>query len=178
MSKQRLKLLKPIVLVGMMGAGKSTIGSRLARRLCVKFVDTDNLVQDHAGCTIQEIMKYGGESFFRQKESEVVKEVLDYEPCVISTGGGTFIEPENRALIKQKSISIWLKAEYEVIVDRVSRRNTRPLLEVGDKKEIIRDLIDQRYPIYEEADIVINSDNGSHMIIVNSIIDSLVGLEN
>lgn len=177
MSKHKLKVLKPIVLVGLMGAGKSTIGLRLARRLNLSFIDTDNLIQDRVGCSIKEMMKYVDDNFFRNKEHEIVKEVLDYSPCIISTGGGTYIDPRNRELIKQKAISIWLKADYDVILDRVSRRNTRPLLEEGDKAQIIRQLIDERYPIYAEADIIVNSDDGSHMIIVDSILNSLVGLK-
>jgi shikimate kinase len=177
MAKHRLKVLKSLVLVGMMGAGKSTIGSRLAKRLALPFVDTDILVQDKVGCSIKEILKYVGEDFFRQKETEIIREVLSREPCVISTGGGAFITDENRALIKEKSISIWLKANYDVILDRVSRRNTRPMLDDGNKEEILMQLMEERYPIYAEADIMVDSDNGSHMIIVESIINSLVDMK-
>lgn len=176
MNNARLKVLKPLVLVGLMGAGKSTIGARLAKRLNLSFVDTDNVVQDEVGCSIKEMMKYAGEDFFRQKEKEVIEKILAKDPCVISTGGGAFINDETRKLIKEKSISIWLKADFEVILDRVSRRNTRPLLEEGDKAETIQRLIDERYPIYSEANIVINSDNGSHMVIVDSIVKSLIEL--
>ncbi len=174
MSKHKVKLLKPIVLVGLMGAGKSTIGVRLARRLCLPFIDTDNEVQNRVGCSIKEILKYVGEDFFRIKEHEVIKEVLAGEPCIISTGGGAFINEENRVLIKEHAISVWLKANYDVILERVSRRNTRPILEEGNKDEILRQLIEERAPIYAEADIEVNSDNGSHMHIVESILDSLV----
>lgn len=177
MSKQRLKLLKSIVLVGMMGAGKSTIGLRLAKRLHMPFVDTDNLVQEKVGCSIKEMMKYVGEDFFRKKEREVLTETLNNEPMIISTGGGTFIHEDNRELISQKAISIWLKADFDVLLERVSRRNTRPALEEGNKEDIVRKMIAERDPIYAKADISVNSDNGSHMIIVETIIDSLIKME-
>ena len=177
MVKQKIKILKPVVLVGLMGAGKSTVGVRLAKRLNLSFVDTDNVVQEEVGCTIKEMVKYVGEDFFKQKERDVINEILDKPPCIISTGGGAFIDDQNRELIKNKAISIWLKADYEVILERVSRRNTRPLLETGDKEEILQQLIKERYPIYAEADIVVNSDNGSHMTIVDSIINSLLCLK-
>ncbi len=178
MSKQKLKILRPVVLVGLMGAGKSTVGVRLAKRLNLSFIDTDNKVQDDVGCSIKEMIKYVGEDFFKQKEREVIKEVLEREPCIISTGGRAFVDDQNRALIKSKAISVWLKADYDVILERVSRRNTRPTLENVDKEEMIQQLIDECYPIYAEADIVVNSDNGSHMTIVDSIVSSLIAMKN
>lgn len=164
---------KPIVLVGLMGSGKSTIGYRLAKKLHLNFVDTDNLVEERVGCSISEIFKYAGEDFFKKKESEILREVMVSKPCVISTGGGTFLEEENRNLILNNSVSIWLKADSNVILERVSKRNTRPHLEVGDKAETIRKLIDESYPIYAMANININSDEGPHMLIVDSIINQL-----
>jgi shikimate kinase len=170
---EKTEIKKPIVLVGLMGSGKSTIGYRLAKKLRMDFVDTDNLVEEKVGCSISEIFKYAGEDFFKQKESEILKQVMIDKPCVISTGGGTFIVEENRKLIMEKGISIWLKADYSVILERVSKRNTRPHLEVGDKAETVKKLIENSYPIYASANISINSDEGPHMLIVDSIIQQL-----
>jgi len=169
-------LNKPIVLVGMMGAGKSTVGTRLAKKLRVSFYDTDNLVQEMAGCSIDEIFKYAGEDFFRDKERQVIDELLNLNNCVISTGGGAFIDDVNRKLIKEKSISIWLRADYDTILERVSRRNTRPTLKTGNKADLVDQLIKERYPIYEEANLCVNSGDGPHMIIVDDIISKIAKL--
>lgn len=170
-------LKKPIVLVGLMGSGKSTIGYRLAKKLRTAFVDTDLLVEERVGCSISEMFKYAGEKFFNEKEEEILQEVIEGKPCVISTGGGTFAVEKNRKLILDKAISVWLKADYNIILERVSRRNTRPTLETGDKAETIRKLIDERYPIYALADIHINSDEGPHMLIVDGLIQKLKNLQ-
>ena len=169
-------LNKPIVLVGMMGAGKSTVGTRLAKKLRVAFYDTDNLVQEMSGCSIDDIFKYAGEDFFRAKEQQVVEELLNLNNCIISTGGGAFINPENRRLIKEKSVSIWLRADYDTILERVSRRNTRPTLRIENKADLVDQLIKERYPIYEEADIAVNSGDGPHMLIVDDIIQKILTL--
>lgn len=176
MTYANLNLNKPIVLVGMMGAGKSTVGTRLAKKLRVSFYDTDNLVQEMAGCSIDEIFKYAGEDFFRDKERQVVDELLNLTNCVISTGGSAFIDDVNRKLIKEKSISIWLRADYDTILERVSRRNTRPTLKTGNKADLVDQLIKERYPIYEEANLCVNSGDGPHMIIVDDIISKIAKL--
>ncbi len=166
-------LNKPIVLVGMMGAGKSTVGTRLAKKLRVTFYDTDNLVQEMAGCSIDDIFKYAGEEFFRTKERQVVEELLNLTNCVISTGGDAFFDPINRKIIKEKSVSVWLRADYDTILERVSRRNTRPTLKTGNKADLVEQLIKERYPLYAEADICVNSGNGPHMLIVDDIIQKI-----
>lgn len=171
-----VSLNKPIVLVGTMGAGKSTVGNRLAKKLKVSFYDTDNLVQDMAGCSMDDIFKYAGEDFFRSKERQVVEELLNLTNCIISTGGEAFIDPTNRKLIKEKAVSIWLKADYDTILERVSRRNTRPTLREGNKADLVDKLIKDNYPIYEEADICVNSGNGPHMLIVDDIIKRVSAL--
>ncbi len=168
-----LTINKPIVLVGMMGAGKSTVGSRLARKLHVVFYDTDNLVQEIAGCSTEDIFKYAGEQFFREKEQQVIEELLNLNNCIISTGDGVFINEMNRKIIKQKAVSVWLKADYDIILERVSRRNTRPILNTGNKADLIEQLIKERYPVYEEADICVNSGDGPHMLIVEDIINKI-----
>ncbi len=169
-----ITLNKPIVLVGMMGAGKSTVGSRLSKKLKVQFYDTDNLVQEMAGCSIDDIFKYAGEDFFRDKERHVIEDLLNLNNCVISTGGSAFIDPVNRKLIKDKSISIWLRADYDTILERVSRRNTRPTLRTDNKADLVDQLIKERYPLYEEADLCVNSGDGPHMIIVDDIIQKII----
>ncbi len=166
-------LNKPIVLVGMMGAGKSTVGTRLAKKLRVTFYDTDNLVQEMAGCSIDDIFKYAGEEFFRAKERQVVEELLNLTNCVISTGGDAFFDPINRKIIKEKSVSVWLRADYDTILERVSRRNTRPTLKTGNKADLVEQLIKERYPLYAEADICVNSGDGPHMLIVDDIIQKI-----
>lgn len=171
-----LSLNKPIVLVGMMGAGKSTVGTRLAKKLRVSFYDTDNLVQEMAGCSIDDIFKYAGEDFFRTKERQVVEELLNLTNCIISTGDSAFVDPINRKLIKEKAISIWLRADYDTILERVSRRNTRPTLKTGNKADLVEQLINERYPIYEQADLCVNSANGPHMLIVDDIIEKITKL--
>lgn len=170
MSYDHISLHKPIVLVGMMGAGKSTVGTRLAKKLKIPFYDTDNLVQELAGCSIDDIFKYAGEEFFCNKERQVLEDLLTLTSCVISTGGSAFIDPANRKLIKDKAISIWLRADYDTILERVSRRNTRPTLKSGNKADLVDQLIKERYPIYSEADLSVNSGDGPHMIIVDDII--------
>lgn len=171
------KINKSIVLVGLMGAGKSTIGSRLAKRLGLPFVDTDLAVQEEVGCNLDMIFKYAGINFFKEKEREVITRLINGSPTIISTGDGSFIDNEIRELVKKKCVSIWLQADFETIFERVSRRNTRPILENGDKREILLSMIEDRYPIYAEADFAVRSDLGSHMTIVNSIITSLIGVD-
>lgn len=168
-----ISLNKPIVLIGMMGAGKSTVGTRLAKKLKVSFYDTDNLVQEIAGCSMDDIFKYAGEEFFRTKERQVIEELLNLTNCVISTGGDAFIDSVNRQLIKEKAISIWLRADYDIILERVSRRNTRPTLRADNKEELVDQLMKDRYPIYEQADIYVNSGDGPHMLIVDDIIQKI-----
>jgi shikimate kinase len=166
-------LNKTLVLVGMMGAGKTTIGTRLAKRLNLEFIDTDAEVEKKAKCSITDIFKYESEQYFRELEKSILSNLLTGTPYVLATGGNTFIDPENRQLIKEKAISIWLKADLEVLVERVSRRNTRPALERGDKREILTSYIAERYPIYAQADLTIVSDNAPHQVIVTSIIKTL-----
>jgi shikimate kinase len=161
------------VLVGLMGAGKSTVGRRLARDLGLDFRDSDNEIQEAAGCSISDIFEIHGEGIFRDLEKRVIKRLLEGSPLVIATGGGAFIQPHIREMISEFGISIWLRAELDVLVERVSRKNTRPLLEKGDKREILSDLMDKRYPVYEQADVIVNSDDGAHEKVVHDIIHAL-----
>lgn len=173
-----LHLTKPIVLVGLMGAGKSTVGKRLASVLNVEFVDSDNEIADAAACSISDIFETYGEAIFRDLEKRVLMRLLGSTPCVIATGGGAFMNQEIRDEIKTRTTSVWLKADLDVLVERVSRRDTRPLLRTGDKDEILSRLMEERYPIYQQADICINSNAGSHDAVVGEIIHKLKQVEN
>lgn len=171
--EQNTSLDKPIVLVGLMGAGKSTVGKRLAGALGVDFVDSDNEIAEAAGCSISEIFETYGETMFRDLEKRVLVRLLSNGACVIATGGGAFMNEEIREQIKERTLSIWLRADLEVLVERVSRRDTRPLLKTGDKREILQRLMDERYPIYAQADITIDSNSGPHDTVVTDILNIL-----
>lgn len=166
-------LHKPVILVGLMGAGKSTIGRRLASALCLPFVDSDQEIVEAAGCSIADIFESYGETIFRDLEQRVLLRLAASNPCVIATGGGAFINPVIRQAIKEKSTSVWLKADLEVLLERVSRRDTRPLLKTGDKGVILSKLMEERYPVYAEADITIDSNAGLHEAVVDNIVSAL-----
>ncbi len=166
-------LSKPLVLVGLMGAGKTTVGRRLAARLSLPFVDADAEIEAAAGRTVSEIFADFGEAEFRKGEREVITRLLRSQPLILATGGGAFMDPLTRDRIKDIGWSIWLKADVAVLVDRVKRRNTRPLLKTGDPKVILEKLAAERYPVYAEADITIESCGGPHEKVVDLIIDAL-----
>jgi shikimate kinase len=172
-TEQSLQIDKTIVLVGLMGCGKSSVGRRLARFLNVPFTDLDNKIESIANMSITEIFAQHGESYFRQLELDTIKNLLDGSPMILATGGGTFINEEIRNIIKENAISIWIKADLATLLERVSRKNTRPLLEKGNKKEILKDLMDKRYPIYEQADITVETCDNSHDIVRKRIIEAL-----
>ncbi|TMJ05109.1 MAG: shikimate kinase [Alphaproteobacteria bacterium] len=165
---------RSVVLVGMMGAGKSSIGRRLAQRLGLTFVDADAEIEAAAGMTIAEIFATYGEPYFRSGEQRVIARLLESGPQVLATGGGAFMNAETRAATRQKGVSVWLKAEFEVLMRRVKRRATadRPMLQ-GEPAQRIRHLMDERYPIYAQADVTVMSREVSHEIIVNEIVAEL-----
>jgi len=165
---------RSVVLVGMMGAGKSSIGRRLAQRLRMSFVDADAEIEAAAGMTIAEIFTSYGEPYFRSGEQRVIARLLDGGPQVLATGGGAFMNAETRAGIRAKGISVWLKAEFDVLMKRVKRRATadRPMLQ-GDPGQRIRHLMGERYPIYAEADVTVMSREVSHEVIVAEIVTQL-----
>jgi shikimate kinase len=152
---------RTIVLVGLMGAGKTKIGRRLAARLNLPFSDSDNEIETAAGETIEEIFRKRGEGVFRDGERRVIARLLEQPPHILATGGGAFMDPATRALIVRRGVSVWLRADLDVLVARVSRRNNRPLLQRSDPRSVLAELIERRYPIYAEADIVIDSSDGS-----------------
>jgi len=164
---------KSVVLIGLMGAGKSAIGRRLAKRLELPFVDADKEIESAAGKTISEIFADHGEDYFRDGERRVIARLLDGGPVVLATGGGAYMNEATRAEIAEKGVSIWLKADLEILMERVSRRNTRPLLQAGNPREIMQGLMAARYPVYAGADITIESRNVAHEIIVEEIIETL-----
>ncbi len=148
---------RTVVLVGLMGAGKSCIGRRLAQQLDLPFVDADREIEAAAGCTVAEIFETHGERAFRDGERRVILRLLDGPPHVLATGGGAYLDPETRAAIRNRAIAIWLRADLDLMVKRVSRRNDRPLLKGVDAREKLAGLIEERYPIYAEADLVVDS---------------------
>jgi shikimate kinase len=164
---------RPIVLVGMMGVGKSSIGKKLANRLNLQFVDADDAIETAAGMNIAEIFNRFGEPYFRDGERRVIARLIDGPPKVIATGGGAFINPETRALILQKARSIWLDADINVLVERVGRRNHRPLLQGRNALEVLTELGQVRNPIYAEATIHIRSDTSPHARTVENILKAL-----
>jgi shikimate kinase len=148
---------RPLVLVGLMGAGKSCVGRKLAARIGRPFVDADAEIEAAAGCTINEIFERLGEPAFREGERRVMARLLDGPPSVIAAGGGAFIENETRALIAAKGISIWLRADLDLLVKRTAGRTHRPILNAGDPREVLRTLIDKRYPVYADADMTVDT---------------------
>lgn len=166
-------MTRTIALVGMMGAGKSSVGRRLAARLNVPFRDADSEIEAAAGCSINEIFDRYGEEAFRDGERKVIARLLALPPHVLATGGGAFIDAQTRAGIRQGAVSVWIKAPLELLLDRVQRRNTRPLLRSGDPREILERLLKDRDPIYAEADIHVESEDGPHGAQVERIIAAL-----
>jgi shikimate kinase len=165
---------RPIVLVGMMGAGKTTVGRRLANRLGRHFIDSDEEVEKAAGMSIEDIFKLHGEADFRAGEVKVIARLLKEDGIVLGTGGGAFINPETRALVKQSALSVWIKADFDLLFQRVSRRSNRPLLKTPNPRETLRTLIDQRYPIYAEADVTVLSRDVPQDQVANDVIDALI----
>ncbi len=155
-----LKLPKTLVMVGMMGAGKTAIGRRIAGRLGLPFVDADDEIAKAAGCSIEDIFDLHGESAFRDGERRVIERLLESPTHVLATGGGAFIDPDTRTRIRKNCLSVWLRVETDVLWRRVKRRNDRPLLKTAAPYETIVKLVEQRYPVYAEADITVDSVDG------------------
>lgn len=164
---------KTIALVGLMGVGKTSIGRRLAQRLDLPFVDADAEVEAAAGASIEEIFQRHGEAAFRDGERRVMARLLDAPPSVLATGGGAFMDASTRALLRKRSITVWLRADLDVMLARVSRRNNRPLLKNGDPRAVLEGLIAERYPVYAEADLTVDSVDGPPDATVERVIAAL-----
>jgi shikimate kinase len=164
-----------IVLVGLMGAGKSKIGRRLAARLNLPFFDSDHEIEIAAGESIEEIFANRGERVFRDGERRVIARLLAQPVHVLATGGGAFMDEMTRGVIKRRGVSLWLRADLDVLVSRVSRRSNRPLLKVGDARMVLGELIEQRYPVYAEANVTIESGEGPPELTVTRAIAALAG---
>ncbi len=164
---------KPIVLAGVMGSGKSTVGRKLAKKLDLKFYDSDKVVEEQQGCSIVDIYEFRGAEYFHEQEAAVIKQVLEYGPLVLSTGGSSSTNQELREFIKSKALVIWLEADIQILHERVSRRNTRPELNSGDKIEILQRMIDESRDMEAHADIVVESLQQEPHYIIDIIVSKL-----
>ena len=164
---------RSVVLIGLMGAGKTAVGRRLANRLDLPFIDADGEIEVAAGASISEIFAEHGEAYFRQGERKVIARLLENGPQVLATGGGAYMNPDTRANIKAHGLSVWLKADIKVLMKRVGRRDNRPLLAAGDPEKVMKKLMEERYPIYAEADVTVESRDVPHDVIVGAVIDAL-----
>ncbi|MEO9827356.1 MAG: shikimate kinase [Paracoccaceae bacterium] len=151
-------LKKTIAMVGMMGAGKTAIGAALAKRLGVPFLDSDTEIEAAANMSVAEIFARDGEAFFREKESQIIARLLEGKPAVLSTGGGAYLAEGNRQMISERGVAVWLRADLELLWDRVRHKTTRPLLNTSDPKGTLRQLYEDRTPIYQLADLIVEAD--------------------
>jgi shikimate kinase len=168
------ELHKTVVLVGMMGAGKTAVGRALAARLGVPFLDSDAEIESAANMTIPEIFARDGEPFFRAKETQVIGRLLDEEKGILSTGGGAFLAEQNRTMITERGVSVWLRADLDVLWNRVKHKDTRPLLRTADPYATLRGIYEQRVPVYAQADLIAESDGETSIEnMVNRVVDAL-----
>ncbi len=165
---------RPLVLVGMMGAGKTTVGRRLANQLGRAFLDSDDEIEKAAQMTIPEIFEQRGEPEFRAGEMRVIARVLKDRDIVLATGGGAFANAETRGLVKAEGVSVWIKADFDLLFARVSRRSNRPLLKTANPRETLQKLIDDRYPIYAEADVTVVSRDVPQDVVASDLIDAVL----
>ena len=164
---------KTIVLVGIMGAGKSTVGKILADRLGMQFIDADQEIEHAAGCTITDFFEKYGELEFRKGEERVISRILAGKPCVLATGGGAFMSEATRLLIKKIATSVWLRVSFEVLAKRLEKRSDRPLLQTTDPQQTLKALIKKRYPIYNDADFIVDAENDGVDITVSKVVECL-----
>jgi shikimate kinase len=173
MLSEALVVPRTVVLVGLMGAGKSCVGRRMAARLGLPFVDADTEIEVAAGCTIAEIFARYGEPAFREGERRVMQRLLEGSPCILATGGGAFMDAETRSLIVEKGLSLWLRADLDLLVKRTAGRDHRPLLKTGEPRQILQRLIDLRYPTYGQADIIVDSLDQPPEVTVDAVMAAL-----
>ncbi len=172
--KPALRLVRPVVLIGLMGAGKSSVGARLADLLGVRFRDSDVEIERAANMTVPEIFERYGEAHFRDGERKVIARLLGGKPKVLATGGGAFMDQDTRKLIGRRAVSVWLQAELDLLVSRTVGRSHRPLLNKGDPRKILAGLIETRYPVYAEADVHVESLPGqAHVAMARRIVAAL-----
>ncbi len=164
---------RSIVLIGLMGAGKSAVGRRLAARLGLPFIDADTEIEKAAGGSIEDIFEAHGEAAFRDGERRVIMRLMNGPKAVLATGGGAFMAPKTRQVIKENGISVWLRADLDLLLERTSRRSNRPLLQRGDPRQILARLIEERYPVYAEADTVVDSANVPLHVMVERVTAAL-----
>ncbi|MDH3579209.1 MAG: shikimate kinase [Hyphomicrobiales bacterium] len=164
---------RSIVLIGLMGAGKTAIGRRLASCLGLDFIDADNEIEKAAGKSISDIFAEHGEAYFREGERKVIARLLKNGPQVLATGGGAYMNAETRTNIHNRGVAVWLKGDLAVLLERVKRRDHRPLLKTGDPETVMKKLMDERYPVYADADITVQSRDVAHDVIVGEIMASL-----
>lgn len=164
---------RPIILIGLMGAGKTTIGRRLANRLGIPFRDADHEIEAAANLSVSEIFAQHGEEHFRDGEKKVIARLIEQGVQVLATGGGAWMNEETRSVVQANGLSVWLKADFEILMERVRRRSHRPLLQNKDPEGVMRALMDERYPVYGEADLTVMSRNVPHEAIVDAVIDAL-----
>ena len=178
--KENIKLDKPIVMVGLMGAGKTSVGRALARRLGVPFVDSDKEIEAAAGASVVDIFSMYGEAEFRRAEQRVIARLFDTPPTqkVISTGEGAFITPAVRELVLQRAVSVWLRADLDLLVKRTNFRDTRPQLLHTDSRKILAQLIDERYDIYAMADITVETRDESLRKTLDKVVDAVKDFQN
>lgn len=167
------RLERTVALVGLMGVGKSTVGRRLASYVGAPFVDADDEIVIAAGRPIADIFSERGEDEFRAGERRVIARLLQEAPMVLATGGGAFMNPLTRLVLRQRAVSVWLRADLDTLMSRVSRRDDRPLLRVEDPRAVMQELIDKRYPIYAEADLTVDSRGGPHQNTVVALVEAL-----
>lgn len=175
LSTSELKRLntRTIALVGLMGVGKSTVGRRLASRLGMPFRDADDEIEEAAGMSVSDIFATLGEAAFRDGEARVMRRLLDGPPIVLATGGGAMMNAQTRAHLKRRAVSLWLKADLDIVARRVAKRDTRPLLRDKEPIQVLKDLAQKRYPIYAEADLTVETGGGAHAEAVEAIIKAL-----
>ncbi|WP_062016601.1 shikimate kinase [Aureimonas sp. AU4] len=169
---------RPVVLVGLMGAGKTTVGRRLAQALDLSFVDTDNEIEAASRMSVAELFAAYGEPEFRALEARVVARLVEGGSQVVATGGGAFMNEATRQLLRERAVTVWLRAELDVLMDRVLKRPTRPLLQTADPRQTMLQLMERRYPVYAEADIHVESRNVRREQIVREIVDALAAQQN
>jgi shikimate kinase len=168
---------RSIVLIGLMGAGKTTIGRRLAARLDLPFIDSDQAIEEAAGQSVSDIFATHGEAHFRTGERKVISRLLKNGPQVLATGGGAYMNRQTRAEIQKSGITLWLKADLEILMERVQRRSHRPLLQESDPEAIMKKLINKRYPVYEQADFTVISTQEPHDAIVMAAIREIAHMD-